>query len=49
MNVDIPLSNITPTYADLQINVKDLAGGVYVVKVYDIYGKTHVEGLLIKQ
>ncbi len=46
---DVPLSNITPHYLRMDFDLSHLAGGVYVVQVFDILDRVHVQGLLIKQ
>jgi hypothetical protein len=46
---DFPLSNITPHYAQMDFDLSNLAGGVYVVKVVDILDGIKAQGLLIKQ
>ncbi len=46
---DFPLSNTTPHYMSMNFDLSNMAGGVYVIKVYDLYDKKHVQGLLIKQ
>ncbi|MBL0232690.1 MAG: T9SS type A sorting domain-containing protein [Chitinophagaceae bacterium] len=46
---DWPVSNITPRYLQMDMDLTGLSGGVYVIKVSDLYDKKHVQGLLIKQ
>jgi subtilisin-like proprotein convertase family protein len=49
LSQDFPISNVTPHYLQMNFNLSNVAGGVYVVKLYDLYDKAHVQGLLIKQ
>jgi subtilisin-like proprotein convertase family protein len=49
MSKDFPLSNITPHYLQMDFDLTNYAGGVYVIKAADILGKKHVQGILIKQ
>jgi len=46
---DWPVSNVTPRYLQMDMDLTGLSGGVYVIKVSDLYDKKHVQGLLIKQ
>lgn len=46
---DWPLSNITPHYLQMNLDLTGLSGGIYVIQVSDLYDKKHVQGLLIKQ
>jgi subtilisin-like proprotein convertase family protein len=48
-STDFPLSNTSPHYKQLDFDLSNMAAGVYVIKVYDLYERSHVQGLLIKQ
>ena len=48
-SADFPMSNVSAHYQEMDFDLTGLSGGVYVIDVYDLYDRQHVQGLLIKQ